>query len=179
MYTLFTGFLYGGTNVVVGHPTDTIKTKMQAQAGHFESQKSWTKIAGDVYAEQGVRGFYKGALPPFFGSCVYRSTRYAVSDAVFMNLEDHKWFGVDIPYMGGIQGRTFLGGIAAGSFRAFIECPFEYSKVRGQTNQKWVFSESYKGFSAIYPRCVGLLTAFICQLHLCRKHTNLMDTKTG
>ena len=29
-YTLFTGFLYGATNVLVGHPTDTIKTKMQA-----------------------------------------------------------------------------------------------------------------------------------------------------
>ena len=39
--TLFTGTLYGGTNVVVGHPTDTIKTKMQAQAGHFESKSKW------------------------------------------------------------------------------------------------------------------------------------------
>lgn len=29
-YTLCTGFLYGATNVIVGHPTDTIKTKMQA-----------------------------------------------------------------------------------------------------------------------------------------------------
>jgi len=29
-FTLITGFLYGATNVVVGHPTDTIKTKMQA-----------------------------------------------------------------------------------------------------------------------------------------------------
>lgn len=30
MFTLITGFLYGATNTMVGHPFDTIKTKMQA-----------------------------------------------------------------------------------------------------------------------------------------------------
>lgn len=35
MFTLVTGFLYGATNVIVGHPLDTIKTKMQAQTEHF------------------------------------------------------------------------------------------------------------------------------------------------
>jgi hypothetical protein len=28
LYSLITGFLYGATNTLVGHPFDTIKTKM-------------------------------------------------------------------------------------------------------------------------------------------------------
>ena len=30
LYSLITGFLYGGTNTISGHPFDTVKTKMQA-----------------------------------------------------------------------------------------------------------------------------------------------------
>lgn len=29
LYSLITGFLFGATNTIVGHPFDTIKTKMQ------------------------------------------------------------------------------------------------------------------------------------------------------
>jgi len=30
-FSLLTGFMFGATNAVVGHPFDTIKTKMQAE----------------------------------------------------------------------------------------------------------------------------------------------------
>jgi solute carrier family 25 carnitine/acylcarnitine transporter 20/29 len=99
--TLFTGTLYGGTNVVVGHPTDTIKTKMQAQAGHFESKSNWIKICKEVYKADGLVGFYRGAFYPFFGSCLYRSTQYAVSDTVFNYFADHEVMAKDIPFTGG------------------------------------------------------------------------------
>ena len=33
--TLMTGTLYGATSVIVGHPFDTVKTKMQAQSTHM------------------------------------------------------------------------------------------------------------------------------------------------
>ena len=51
------GVLYGLTNVVVGHPFDTLKTKMQGQVG-FESsgmvQTFWKTLKA-----QGVRGLYR------------------------------------------------------------------------------------------------------------------------
>ena len=37
---LLTGMLYGGSNTLVGHPFDTVKTKMQAQASHMASQQT-------------------------------------------------------------------------------------------------------------------------------------------
>ena len=60
-----------------------------------------------------------------------------------------------------------------------MECPFEYSKVRGQTNQPWKYNEVYKGFGVILVRNIGLLSWFICLLDLVRRHTSLMDTKQG
>lgn len=35
---LLTGMLYGGSNTLVGHPFDTVKTKMQAQDSHMASK---------------------------------------------------------------------------------------------------------------------------------------------
>lgn len=69
------GVLYGTTSVAVGHPFDTVKTKMQAQAG-FESQ-SMLRTFGRTLREQGVRGLYRGALPPLMGSGLFRSTQFA------------------------------------------------------------------------------------------------------
>ena len=51
------GVLYGTTSVAVGHPFDTIKTKMQAQRG-FETEgmiKSFVKTV----KTQGIRGLYR------------------------------------------------------------------------------------------------------------------------
>jgi len=75
--------------------------------------------------------------------------------------------------------RSFFGGCAAGAFRAVIECPFEYSKVRRQTNQAWQWNELYTGFGLNLARNVGLLASFIMMLDSCRRHTNFFDTKTG
>ena len=64
------GLLYGLTSVVVGHPLDTIKTKMQAQKG-FE-KISMTKSFLQVLKTQGPKGLYRGAIPPLMGSGIYR-----------------------------------------------------------------------------------------------------------
>ena len=69
------GGLYGTTSVAVGHPFDTVKTKMQAQTG-YESQ-GMLKTFGRTLKEQGIRGVYRGALPPLLGSGLFRSTQFA------------------------------------------------------------------------------------------------------
>ena len=69
------GVLYGTTSVAVGHPFDTVKTKMQAQAG-FESQ-SMLRTFSRTVREQGIRGLYRGCFPPLLGSGIFRSTQFA------------------------------------------------------------------------------------------------------
>lgn len=36
----------------------------------------------------------------------------------------------EIPFTMGVEWRTVVAGIAGGSARAIIECPFEYAKVK-------------------------------------------------
>ena len=72
----FTGMIFGGTNTVVGHPFDTIKTKMQAQTEHMSSASGNHGVVAtmkNVYHGEGLKGFYRGWMPPFFGSVIFRS----------------------------------------------------------------------------------------------------------
>ena len=74
---MITGILYGATNTIVGHPFDTIKTKMQAQAEHLNSHAGYVKTIKNVFHREGFIGFYRGCWPPFFGSIIYRSVQFS------------------------------------------------------------------------------------------------------
>ncbi len=73
LYTAICGSLYGGTNTIVGHPFDTIKTKMQVQSEHMGLKKGVFQTVKDVALKEGPLGFYRGWIPPFMGSVIYRS----------------------------------------------------------------------------------------------------------
>jgi len=45
------------------------------------------KTAGNVWRNEGVRGFYKGAMPPFFGSILYRSSQFAIAELFYTKFE--------------------------------------------------------------------------------------------
>ena len=62
------GVLYGVTNVCAGHPFDTIKTKMQAQAG-YEKQSMVRSFVRTLKAD-GIRGLYRYSNHLFFVFCV-------------------------------------------------------------------------------------------------------------
>ena len=57
LYIISVGVLYGTTSVMVGHPLDTIKTKMQAQKG-FEST-SMIRTCLKTVRTQGIIGLYR------------------------------------------------------------------------------------------------------------------------
>ena len=145
-YASMCGFLFGGTNTVVGHPFDTIKTKMQAQTGNMGLKQGYIDTVKSVMRHEGPIGFYRGFYPPFVGSILYRSTQFSVFEAFYTRWESDKAMRKEIPYTFGLEWRTLCSGIMAGSARTLVECPFEYAKVKGQTGQKWQFSQLYKGY---------------------------------
>ncbi len=161
------GVLYGTTSVVVGHPFDTIKTKMQAQRG-FESTnmfRSFTK----TLTEQGVRGFYRGAIPPLCGSGIYRSMQFAVFEGAYtyMDFPMTTW---EIPFTQGLQVRVLVAGLASSTTRAIIETPLEYAKIRQQTQQPWQIKDVYRGFGVTWCRTVGLMCTFFIIVDSLRRH---------
>ncbi|KAK2567275.1 Acyl-coenzyme A diphosphatase NUDT19 [Acropora cervicornis] len=154
------GVLYGTTSVAVGHPFDTIKTKMQAQKG-FEHEGMIRTFARTVKA-QGIRGLYKGSIPPLWGSGIYRSTQFAVFEALYTYFNG---FGrQEIPLTGGLQVRVLLAGAAASTARAIIETPLELAKIRRQTGQTWQFKGLYRGFGVTWYRTMGLMCTYFILL---------------
>jgi len=161
------GVCYGVTNVMVGHPLDTIKTKMQAQAG-FESG-GMAKTFMKTMRTQGVKGLYRGCVPPLWGSGIYRSAQFAVFEAGYTFL-DTPTGRHEIPLTGGLQMRVVLAGILASTTRAIIETPLEYAKIRGQTQQTWEFRGLYTGFNVTLARTLGLMTTYFCLVDSGRRH---------
>ena len=86
-----------------------------------------------VYHRDGLIGFYRGVIPPFIGSTIFRSLQFAAYEAVFTKCESHPTTKTSLPLSGGIEMRVLLGALASATTRAVIECPFEYAKVRRQT----------------------------------------------
>jgi len=166
MIGLGVGILYGTTNVMAGHPFDTIKTKMQAQPG-FENEGMF-KSFGKTLRAEGIRGLYRGCVPPLWGSGIYRSTQFAVFEAVYTYSSG---IGTTcIPFTGGLQMRVVFGGLAASTARAIIETPLELAKVRRQTGQTWHFKGLYKGFGVTLGRTVGLMTTYFIMVDSMRRH---------
>lgn len=169
------GVLYGTTSVAVGHPFDTIKTKMQAQKG-FESSSMYSSFIKTLKA-QGIRGLYKGCLPPLMGSGIFRSAQFAVFEGVYTYLDKYETFGKrEIPFTCGLQHRVLIGGLCGSTVRAIIETPLEYAKIRRQTQQEWKLGQVYKGFGVTWLRTVGLMCSyFIIIDHNRRRNPHLFN----
>lgn len=102
VYSLVTGFLFGATNTLVGHPFDTIKTKMQVQAEFGQQQLKYIDTIKDTYRKEGPIGFYRGCVPPFFGSIVYRSLQFSVFELFFTMWEKSAILTHPIPFTFGL-----------------------------------------------------------------------------
>lgn len=161
------GVLYGTTNVMVGHPFDTIKTKMQAQRG-FETQGMFRSFA-KTFTEQGMRGLYRGCIPPLMGSGMYRSAQFAVFESIYTYM-DTPFGKYEFPGTAGLQARVLAGGIGASTVRAIIETPLEYAKVRRQTQQSWQLRHVYRGLGVTWCRTVGLMTTYFIILDSLRRN---------
>lgn len=161
-----TGVLFGITNVVVGHPFDTIKTKMQAQPG-FENM-NMRKSFAFVFKNEGVRGLYKGCIPPLMGSGFYRSIQFSAFEAVY-TLLDNPHGRQHIPMTNGLEIRVILGGVTSGTCRALIETPLEYAKIRRQTGVPWKLRDSFTGLKVTWIRSLMLLPSYFIFLDTFRR----------
>ncbi|KAJ3296495.1 hypothetical protein HDU79_006520 [Rhizoclosmatium sp. JEL0117] len=176
---LGTGILYGITSVSVGHPFDTIKTKMQAQHGHLESGGMVSSFKRVLMSEGGVLGLYKGVIPPLIGSGVYRSVQFAVYEALYTKWQSDVW-KTEVPGSGGLQLRVLGAAFTASLTRAMLESPIELAKVKGQTGQQWHVSELTKGFPLQLVRTSGVMVTYFSLIDSIKRHyPQTFDTLWG
>jgi hypothetical protein len=86
---LFTGSLYGGVHTITGHPLDTIKSRMQMDASL--AGRSALQVARTMWQQEGLRAFFRGCVPPLWGSMVYRGLMMSGYEFTFTYID--KEFG--------------------------------------------------------------------------------------
>ena len=153
------GITYGVTSMVVGHPIDTIKNKMQAQEG-YEAKNAVNALLRTLRT-QGILGLYRGATPQFLGSMVFRSTQFGVFDLVHSRMNNEVGC-CKIPLSGGLEIRVIMGGVTSGIARAVFETPIDYWKIRRQVVQEWTLRDALSGLRVtVVSRMILLPTFFI------------------
>ena len=156
------GMLFGASSVVFGHPLDTVKTRLQADA-RFSRIGTFSAIQ-TIARESGTRGFYVGMLPPLLGSMFFRSIQFASYGATVTYFKDERHPLRKIT-IAGVEARVLIGGAVAGLSRAIIESPLDLMKTRKQTGSNVRLTDIplrdlYRGFAATATRNMILLGTF-------------------
>lgn len=172
---LISGAVFGMISPVIGHPFDRVKTTMQTSAAHH----NLVGTISQIYRGEGVRGFYKGFVPPLAASVVFRSLQFSTYSGTYAACSHYRLLNDPIPFTGGLRPSVLLGGLAAACTRAVIETPLEYVKVRLMTGQTATvggglvptlkalakspvstIGQMYQGFTPTLLRTIGLLGSF-------------------
>lgn len=114
---LISSFLAGSVQTLIGHPFDTIKTRIQIFKGSYRESIS------RIYKKEGVRSFYKGYLPPLIAGCFQNSFLFTTEN-IFQNY----------------YSNSFLTGFLSGGFTAFLLSPAELIKCHIQSEKNKVLS---------------------------------------
>ncbi|KAJ3330043.1 hypothetical protein HDU76_006539 [Blyttiomyces sp. JEL0837] len=120
------GTIGGAAGVVVGHPLDTIKVRLQTQAMQA-GPKRYTGTVNcllTIVREEKFSGLYKGMASPLIGVAVINSLLFGV----------YGWF---LHHINGDRptptvSAIFWAGCASGLINAFVSCPMELVKIRLQ-----------------------------------------------
>jgi solute carrier family 25 carnitine/acylcarnitine transporter 20/29 len=134
------GTMSGVAKMVVGHPFDTLKVRMQTEgsSGRFQGMGHCIR---ETLRTEGLRGFYKGATPPLIG--------WGLIDSVLIGT--YTWARAALkssrPYAEGGEPYAFVfaAGTLAGVVSTAIVTPIEQVKARLQTQYADPSSVRYKG----------------------------------
>ncbi|CAA0817876.1 Mitochondrial arginine transporter BAC1 [Striga hermonthica] len=132
------GMLAGVATVVVGHPFDTIKVKLQKHnaGANGMKYKSGFHCTAAILKTDGVKGLYRGATPSFVGMACESSLAFGIYSQTKQFLQGEIKNGKP-------QLRAIVpSGAFAGALISFILCPSELVKCRMQVQGSFIHSSS-------------------------------------
>jgi solute carrier family 25 carnitine/acylcarnitine transporter 20/29 len=158
---LASGVAYGAVSPLVGHPFDTVKTRMQAEA-RYQTMGTF-QVVGSIFRSEGFVGFYRGFVPPLIGSMAFRGILFSAYSGTYAACEHVPMLHQEIPFTGGLRSSVLLGALAASVARASIESPFEFLKVRsmvGKSAMKASHDRGGKGTATLSENLARNLRSF-------------------
>lgn len=129
------GFLSGSVSVIVGHPFDTVKVRMQA--GHTQysgTMDCFRRIIG----KESFRALYKGLLSPLLANSALNAITFSTWQETQRLL--HFQEGSDAPL-----SKVFLAGAIAGVVQCSVATPMELVRSRLQVQVGAAANATYAG----------------------------------
>jgi hypothetical protein len=115
------GSLAGALGSIVGNPFDVLKTRMMATEG--KTAPALGKSAGDLYAAQGVAGFYRGLEANVMRAMVLNGTKMACYDVIQAKIKESGMIPDGL-------ATQFCAAFGAGFFMATTVAPFDMIRTR-------------------------------------------------
>lgn len=129
------GCIGGAAGVLVGHPFDTVKVRLQVQSVDRPLYRGTFHCFQSIIRQESVLGLYKGIGSPMMGLTFINAIVFGVQGNTM------RYLGHDTPT------NQFLAGAAAGAIQCVICCPIELAKTRMQmqgTGEKKSSRKLYK-----------------------------------
>ncbi|XP_071386346.1 mitochondrial basic amino acids transporter-like isoform X1 [Centroberyx affinis] len=114
------GCIGGAAGVLVGHPFDTVKVRLQVQNVDKPLYRGTFHCFQSIVRQESMLGLYKGIGSPMMGLTFINAIVFGVQGNTMRRL------GQDTPM------NQFLAGAAAGAIQCVICCPMELAKTRMQ-----------------------------------------------
>lgn len=121
-----------------GYPLDSIKSRLQTTRTHI----SIARLAGLVYREEGIIGFYRGLWIPLMTISFVRAASFTIYTNTKDYFRDHHLLARDSVWQVATTGG--IGGALSGSLISFGSAPFELVKVRRQLEYSIAASKGLK-----------------------------------
>ncbi|XP_077415299.1 mitochondrial basic amino acids transporter [Vanacampus margaritifer] len=129
------GCVGGAAGVLVGHPFDTVKVRLQVQNAEKPLYRGTYHCFQSIVRQESTLGLYKGLGSPMMGLTFINAIVFGVQGNAMRKL------GHDTPL------NQFLAGASAGAIQCVICCPMELAKTRMQmqgTGEKKSKRKMYK-----------------------------------
>jgi len=135
---LLAGTASGMTKLVIGHPFDTLKVRLQTEGGYGRFKGPWHCLKSTVQNE-GFQGLYKGATPPLVGWSIIDTVMVGSYQAI------RKFLGESHPTRPLSVWEAGVAGTLAGWISCIVVTPFEQVKARLQVQYADPASKKYRG----------------------------------
>lgn len=130
----------GVTEILCMYPTDVLKTRAQLST----TSASMVTVARGIFADQGIKGFYRGIVPPVLGEAPKRAWKFAANDAFKDEFIKRNPEGKLTNFAAAASGAL------AGTSEAIVNCPVETVKVAMQSKDNLGrFNSTWECFLAI------------------------------
>lgn len=111
--SLIAGSAAGSLSVLVCHPLDVLRVRIQTQQQHRPTDYS-------------IRALYRGLIPPFLAQAAYKAVIFSTNEAIKRILEGPTFnFKNDYHF-----GTIFVSGFIAGFVNSFLVSPVELIRTR-------------------------------------------------